>query len=60
MAPDPGQQVRSQKPSGDGVERVFGNCSTHGSYELPVGSIESGEIPRDCPGCVHDREQDAY
>jgi N6-adenosine-specific RNA methylase IME4 len=37
-------------PSG-GVERVFGTCSEHGAYELPLGSIDSGEIARGCPAC---------
>lgn len=35
-----------------GVDRVFGICSTHSQYELPIGSIESGEVARRCPGCV--------
>ena len=37
--------------SGPGVDRVFGTCAEHGNYELPLGSIESGEIPRRCPAC---------
>lgn len=35
-----------------GVDRVFGSCSEHGNYELPLGSIESGEIERRCPDCA--------
>lgn len=35
-----------------GVDRVFGTCSEHGPYELPLGSIDHGELPRRCPSCV--------
>lgn len=38
-----------------GVDRVFGGCSLHGEYELPLGSIDHGDIERECPRCGEDR-----
>lgn len=43
---------KAVRESAPGVARVFGCCSDHGNYELPVGSIESGEVARKCPGCA--------
>lgn len=33
------------------VDRIFGTCSEHGSYELPLASVERGDVYRGCPGC---------
>lgn len=41
----------STAPVAGGVDRVFGNCGLHGQYQLPVGSVEAGDIPRGCPAC---------
>ena len=49
---DEGQAVTAAP----GVDRVFGTCSEHGRYELPLASVERGEIPRRCPGCVDSQE----